>query len=129
MIFKASDIQWAIKSGLSAVCAHCVHYWRKQDQVPEARPFEHFKPSESSCMVDSCGGPLLNRAFPMYDGPLREKISSICFICGEEPSAMVEMLGRGYLGVCGKHIEQFKKMLGKPGVQPPAVRERVVQVV
>ena len=30
---------------------------------------------------------------------------------------------------CNAHIDQFKKMLGKPGAPPPQVRERLVQVV
>jgi len=129
MIVDASEVQWAIKSGLSAICANCLHYWRKQEQVEKARPLEHFKPSAASCDKRDCGGPIMDRAFPKYEGPLKDKLSSVCFICGDEPDATVEMLGRGYLGVCNRHIEQFKKMLGKPGAPPPQVRERVVQVI
>lgn len=120
--------QWAIKSGLSAVCANCIHYWARQEQVDEARPFEHFKPAEAGCGKD-CGGPIMNRAFPLYEGPFKDKLASICFICGEEAHASVEMHGRGYLGVCEDHIDQFKRMLGKPGAPPPTVRERIVQVI
>jgi hypothetical protein len=128
-MIDATRTQWAIKSGLSAVCANCLRYWEKQDLVPEARPLEHFKPAEAGCQVRDCGGPIVNRAFPKYSGPLEGKLASICFICGAEPDAAVEMAGRGYLGVCNAHIEQFKKMLGKPGAPPPQVRERLVQVV
>lgn len=122
-------VQWAIKSGLSAVCANCLHYWRRQENAPVARPYEQFKPAEAACGHDGCGGPIRDRAFPDYDGPLKGRLASICFICGGEPDATVEMHGRGYLGVCKEHLEQFRMMLGKPGAPPPQVRERVVQVI
>lgn len=128
-MIDATRAQWAIKSGLSAICAHCTRYWAKQELVPAARPLEHFKPAEAGCGEHACGGPARDLAFPRYEGPLKGRLASVCFICGELPDATVEMHGRGYLGVCSAHIEQFKRMLGKPGAPPPQVRERIVQVI
>jgi len=122
-------IKWAIKSGLSAVCANCIHYWRAQQHVPESRPVEGFKPIEAHCPFTDCCGPSFGKAFPRYDGPYKGKLATICYICGAEADAAIEMHGRGFIGVCDRHIEQFKSHLRKPNAPPPTVNERIVPVV
>jgi hypothetical protein len=93
-MLKADQVELAIKQhGMSAVCAWCLKYWRarERDQKPGAWRCQATKP---------CGGPMQGMAFPEYEGPLEGNLASVCYVCGGEPDAMVEIHGRGMVGVC-----------------------------
>ena len=47
-------------------------------------------------------------AFPEYEGPMEGHLTAFCYICGGEPDAMVEIHGRGAVGVC-KERKRFGK--------------------
>ncbi len=128
-MLDAKKVQWAIKSGLSAICAQCLHYWAAQQHIPDDDPAEGHKPVEAHCPRRDCGGPQFDLVFPKYEGPLAGRLATICYICGDEPDAMVEMHGRGHIGVCKKHLPSFREHLRKPNAPPPKVRERVVPLV
>jgi len=72
----------------------------------------------------SCGGPLLGKAFPMYEGPLtKTAIASKCFCCGENADYLAELpRGAGFLGACTKHGEMLRPQSSQavePGALPP----------
>jgi hypothetical protein len=102
-----------IETGLSAVCAWCEHWHENK---------------ERDCGRD-CGGPGSKmKAFPAYKGPWEGNLINMCYICGKEPDAAIE-LGGGMLGVCKEHLEHFKKMIKRqPGDKLPVVKEQVVMV-
>jgi len=113
-----------IEAGLSAVCAWCEHWHNGKDQW-----------TVTKCGQMECGGPGANpaMAFPKYKGPWQNNLIKLCFICGEEPDAAVEIHGKGFLGVCKKHIVPLKRMLDRPGGKPrtgplPVVKEKFVPV-
>ena len=43
-------------------------------------------------------------SFPEYDGPLVDVLARACFVCGQEPDALVLTKDRGSVGVCDAHL-------------------------
>lgn len=122
-MITAEMVKVEIKLGLSAVCAWCEHFH-------EAK----MRGKVMSCGRRECGGPAQGRAFPSYKGPMKERLSTMCFICGKDASAGI-WIGDGIIGVCqrrgpgGKtHLDMFKEMMEKPGKRL-VVNEIVVPVV
>lgn len=95
----------AVKSGLAAVCAWCEHYWEATDQ----RPSNH-----SGCIIKKCGGPSVHMAFPEYKGPWNPK-EKYCFLCGKSADAIVDISGKGAIGVCDDHVSRLKEILSSNG--------------
>ena len=76
----------------------------------------------------------MNRAFPEYKGPMKNRLAAICYICGNEADAGIQ-IGGGMIGVCNRpgpmgrtHIDVFKKMITKPG-KKLVVNEVVIPAV
>jgi len=108
----------AMESGFSAVCAWCEHYHIQLGQS-DGKTFNCGK---------ECNGPGGDRpmAFPQYKGPMQSALASMCFICGGEAGAAVDIHGHGVLGVCEEHIGYLKDMLSRPGIKVNVKEEQVV---
>ena len=123
-MLTAEKVKKAIDGGMSAVCAWCEHYWNAQD----AGAVKGF------CNKPDCGGPLLMRAFPKYQGPMSTHLTRICYICGGDAEAAVEIHDQGMIGVCKQKgrgtadpcIEILKQQLNRPGMRPAAVVEKTI---
>jgi hypothetical protein len=109
-------IQREIDHGLSAVCAWCEHHWvtLREGATP-------------GCQQTECGGPMKDRAFPLYKGP-RPHLASYCYICGVEADMAVGIGGKGTVGCCDAHQSLMRRMLSRSG-DPIVVKEHLVQVV
>lgn len=104
-----------MQTGLSAICAWCEHWHEAKAKRAKGEPV--------ACAKD-CGGPSSLRAFPLYKGPYKNNLASICFVCGEDAEAAVE-IGGGFLGVCGKHIQKVRDIMEQRKV---TVVERTVPI-
>lgn len=95
----------AMSLGLSAVCAHCEHYWSAADkQLP-------------SC-GQKCGGPMSGGAFDKYKGPITD-FSQMCFVCSQPATYAIRAKNNPrVLGCCSPHIDVVKKYrpVDKPAV-------------
>lgn len=118
MMLGFDKVGRAIKEqGMSAVCAWCLKYWRAR---------EHDGANSSSWVCQStrpCGGPMQGMAFPEYEGPMKGRLASFCYICGGVPEAAVDIGGKGMVGVCNKKgragktcMELLRDQLGNPRV-------------
>lgn len=72
----------------------------------------------------SCGGPMVGKAFPKYEGPLAKSIiAQRCFRCGEKADFLAELPQEaGYLGVCETHSHMLRPESSKamvPGDETP----------
>jgi hypothetical protein len=102
----------AIKSGLSAICAHCECYW------------EGFEKGCVCTAAAPCAGPLLGMMFPAYRGPISD-FSRLCFVCGGKPAYQIRAgptvsISKS-VGVCAKHLHMVTKKEGRrssPSVVP-----------
>lgn len=94
-----AQVQREIETGLSAVCAWCLHYWEAKGRA-KGTPF--------ACGVGGCGGPSQGRAFPRYTGPRPNKAAH-CFICLEEHEKIWTADGYKQIGdvVVGDQILQL----------------------
>jgi len=104
-----------MKAGYAFPCACCFKLHRAIDRGLEF--CEHAKDQ-------SCGGPLLGKAFPLYEGPLTQTmIASKCFRCGEKSAYLAELPREaGYLGVCEEHKHMLRPESSKamvPADKPP----------
>lgn len=105
-----------IKSGLSAVCAWCEHFWTQNDK-------------DAICVL-SCGGPNSHKAFPMYKGPYEGKIQDMCFVCGGVPDAIVDINGQGVIGVCNNHMDLMKEMIrSRPRTKVNVIERQVINLM
>ena len=94
----------AMQSGVGFVCAHCENFWWSAD-----RGFTECRPAVEGRL---CAGPLAGHAFPEYQGPLGQMLSSYCFVCGDR-SSKVAMGSKGsssgkMVGVCDKHFSMLE---------------------
>jgi len=94
----------AVESGLAATCAWCERFWETTEKMD----------GMSGCRVKGCGGPASRMAFPKYKGPWSPK-EKYCFLCGRTADAMVDIGGRGAIGVCDDHIPKLKQILNSGG--------------
>jgi hypothetical protein len=116
-----AQVQREIDTGLSAVCAWCLHYWEAKGRAHGA-PF--------ACGAGGCGGPSQGRAFPRYSGPRPHK-ASYCFICGRDADMAVEFHqpeAGGMVGCCKAHERMLKMVLANRRAQL-VVREQLVPVI
>jgi len=104
-----------MQTGLCAVCAWCEHW----HEAKEKRNLGQ----QMTCDKD-CGGPSSLRAFPSYKGPYSGNLASICFVCGKDATAAVQ-IGDGFLGVCEKHVQQVRDIMEQRKV---IVAERTVPI-
>lgn len=111
-------VEQAVKGGLAAICAWCEHYWVDSGNRPEGH---------SGCSKKECGGPLSHRAFPLYRGPWSPK-EKYCFFCGKSAEGMVDLGGRGSMGICGEHVSILKKLLKSNG-ENVKIREESVPII
>lgn len=118
MIVDVVKIDEAIKRGISSVCAWCEHFWTVHDQDR----------NEWRC-GKNCGGPISHMAFPAYKGPKENHIQDMCFVCGGVPDGLVDILGKGMLGVCSNHMDKLKLMLNsKIGTRINIEEKKVVNI-
>lgn len=90
--------------GFSFICANCtkLHIGIKRGE----------KHCGHALRGRSCGGPIVELAFPEYEGPLtRQTIADICFRCGKESTRLIEVKGKGFVGACTEHIDMINKMI------------------
>ncbi len=110
-----------MSTGLSSVCAWCEHWHEAKDRNVEV-----------DCGRLKCGGPSVGRGFPAYKGPMAGHLSEICFICGKNPDAAVD-IGQKMIGVCNRMgpertcMETLRLVLSR--AQGLVVREEVVPLV
>jgi len=118
-MLEFDQVDRAIKMhGMSAVCAWCLKYWN-------ARGHDDANSSSWQCQATKpCGGPMQGMAFPEYEGPMKGKLASFCYICGGPPDAAVDIGGKGMLGVCNKKrrsgetcMDLLRDQLNNPGVK------------
>lgn len=103
------EVRLVMADGLSFVCATCRHYW-------EAR--KNGVPGHQCAATNPCGSPLRKDVFSEYDGPLRDDLMNICFVCGERSKYGLAVKGKKkVVGVCLEHLKMFKGALGDVGVE------------
>ena len=93
----AGDIEEALKQGFPITCATCVHFYAACAQgLP-------------SCGKTECGGPVVGRDFPDYQGQIaREKFSEICLLCGDSNIRYkVVVGGKPRFALCEQHKSAF----------------------
>lgn len=108
-MIRREDVVAAVAGGLSFVCAMCTKHWSASAHGEGCRLPE----------VGGCGGPLAGLAFPAYEGALEGHLSMVCFVCGQDSTKSVEVLGRGIVGVCDGHVEMLSTF-SRRGTRPPA---------
>lgn len=113
-------VKKALAAGVVFNCAMCEKFWWGIE-----RGLEHCK-----AVADKkpCAGPFGKQAYPEYAGPLRGHLHTVCFVCGDEPSAVVEVLGKGRIGVCKAHVSDIESF-SKKGEAPPFVTHQILQVL
>lgn len=118
MISREIAIQ-AIEGGLAAICAWCEHYHTQASQHVN----EKFRCGKR------CGGPGADTpmAFPLYKGPMAGRLTAMCFVCGGDADAAVDVGGDGMVGVCEQHISLLRKMLARFGKKVNVKERKVVE--
>jgi len=102
----------ALKGGYPITCATC----------------EHLKAAFDSDAADcgqmlTCGGPIFNRAYPNYVGPLQTAhYDKICLKCGSADVDYHVYGGVRRFGLCFAHKSIFDKVDGPGTQQPPVLR-------
>jgi hypothetical protein len=102
MPLDPNEVQAAMKSGLSAVCATCTKYW-------EAR--ERGVPGFKCLATDGCGSPIAGDDFHEYVGPLSAggAMEKFCFVCASPAKIGVRAKGKlRIVGVCEAHLPMLK---------------------
>ena len=100
----------ALKGGFPITCATCEHLKAAFDSYA----------SDCGKML-TCGGPIFNRSYPSYVGPLQpEHFSKVCLKCGSADVRYSVFGGVRQFGLCEAHKNIFDKVKG-PGVQQPLV--------
>lgn len=91
MPLDALKVHQVIQEGLSPVCGTCRHFWTARDQNRE------------TCGKD-CGGPIIGRDFPEYDGPMVQ-LDKFCFACTKEADYAIRgSRATRLVGVCRGHL-------------------------
>lgn len=110
-----ADIQLAIASGLSMVCATCSKY-----HGAKARGLE-------KCLAtDGCGSPIVGDTFHEYEGPITD-FTRFCFVCGGKTKYGVDVKGHARrIGACEKHITYVAQMAPKEPRRLPVVDRAIL---
>jgi len=85
-----------LKKGFAFPCTVCAKMWRALDRGAEV--------CEASM---TCGGPMMGKSFPDYEGVLNGSLVRFCFRCGRQASKLVSPPDGGYIGVCDEHIKML----------------------
>lgn len=100
----------ALKGGFPITCATCEHLKTAFDTD-----------ADDCGKMLTCGGPIFNRSYPDYVGPLRaEDYDKFCLKCGSTDVQYFCFGGVRRFGLCHAHKGIFDKVDG-PGVQRPLV--------
>lgn len=94
----------AMADGLSAVCATCTKYWEAKDK------------GLSGCNQPECRGPIGGGVFKDYDGPLKDALARICFVCGSPSKYGIKVSGfQRIIGACKDHISYVRDYKSESG--------------
>lgn len=105
-----------MERGYAFVCAHCAKLHRQA-----ARGLAM---CEMALSARECGGPMVGKAFPEYEGPLtRDTIADLCFRCGKPSENLVQVGGTGFVGACKEHVEMLRPQSSRAMV--PVNNEKV----
>ncbi|MGE3483235.1 MAG: hypothetical protein AB7L09_00500 [Nitrospira sp.] len=100
----------ALKGGYPITCATCEHL---------KAAFDADAPNCGKMLT--CGGPIFNRSYPDYIGPLQpDHYEKICLKCGSSDVYYFVYGGVRRFGLCATHRTIFDKVDG-PGVHQPFV--------
>lgn len=122
MMPSENIVQILLSDGFSFVCANCEHMWWATEDIKRYKT----RICKEGVLGNSCSGPLLNMAFPLYQGPLKSVLSKFCFRCGTESDLVVIVPG-GKVGVCQEHVE-ILRMFSLPGIPPPILLKRKIDL-
>lgn len=100
----------ALAHGFPITCATCEHLKDAWDK------------NEDDCgRTITCGGPIFNRSYPDYFGPLAlDEYDKLCLKCGSANIEYRVFGGIRQFGLCATHKSIFDKVAG-PGVQQPLI--------
>lgn len=112
------ELSKVLASGVVFVCAMCDRFWWGMANKTDG--------CEAAVKGNPCAGPLGRMAYPEYKGPLEGNLHSFCFICGVPSDAGIEVLGKGIVGVCRKHLHVID-WYGPKGKRPPKLAGEVLQ--
>jgi len=100
----------ALAHGFPITCATCEHLKNAWER------------SDDDCGRNlTCGGPIFNRAYPNYLGPIKaEHYDKLCLRCGSSDVDYLVYGGIRQFGLCATHKSIFDKVAG-PGVQQPLI--------
>ena len=80
---------------MAYICRMCVHMERADSE------------GKAVCGLGPlCGGPASGKTFPMYQGPLQDRLEAYCFSCGCEAQHVLE-IEENRLGTCINCIENI----------------------
>lgn len=97
-----ANLQQAVASGLSIVCATCTKYHRAIERGLD------------KCLaVNGCGSPIVGDTFHEYEGPIQDFLK-FCFVCGQDSKKAVAVKGHARrIGVCMLHLDYVVTMAPK----------------
>lgn len=100
----------ALRLGFPITCATCEHL---------KTAFENS--SENCGKTLTCGGPIFQRSFPDYAGPLKtDDYEKVCLKCGSTNVAFYALGSIRRFGLCYKHRLIFDN-IDRPGTPKPVV--------
>jgi len=114
------EVQKLVSEGVSFVCAMCENWWWSHDRGLDM--------CKAGILGKECSGPIGGNCYPEYLGPLSSNLVNVCFRCGAQSIAAVEVFGKGMCGVCKEHIEMLDSY-GKLGDKPRFITHDHVPVI
>jgi len=104
------ELQLAIASGLSMVCATCKKWAEGAEQG-----------SEKCTAKSGCGSPIAGDTFHEYDGPITDFLR-FCFVCGQPATKGIRVKGHVRLiGACNTHVDYVVRLAPKEPRHLPVV--------
>jgi len=89
------QVKKALSMGFAFPCACCKKLWWGFE-----RGLDRCKAAVEG---QDCGGPVVDQAFPLYEGPLtRHSIANMCFRCGKNADEAF-VTPTGWVGTCKYH--------------------------
>lgn len=105
-VIAPEKVRLVVANGLSFTCAMCLKYWRAHDRSGVA--VSEFV----SCDGIDCGGPIVGKSFPEYEGPLTaDFMASHCFRCGDPATKIAVVNGGRHVGVCQRHVLTMDRLV------------------